>query len=351
MATLDIFNNDVFSFTSMSSSINLIPFTPMQVGGLGIFNDLPVRTTTIWVEERQGRLALIQSSPRGGPGMPMGLNRRVARNFQIPHLQIDDSVMADEIQNIRDFGSEDQVRSIEGLVAEKQAAHVESIETTIEFQRMGAIQGTVRDADLTVMVDLFTEFGITRVDGFAFDFANATVPAVLQMIDDIHLSIRTQMGGTMFNGYHAFCGHQFISELRTHDAYRSTVQRFEDGVLLNETFMQNPGNRGVQRIVFQNTIFEEYQGTVSGVDFVAPTDAHFFPLSPIIFNTYFGPAEYEETVNTLGLPRYARQWPMENSKGRFMEVQSNPLSLCLRPATLVHASSTNTPPPNGRTGP
>ena len=55
---------------------------------------------------------------------------------------------------------------------------------------------------------------------------------------------------------------------------------------------------------------------------------------PDLFITRFAPADYEETVNTMGLPRYMRQYMMPNGKGRHIEVESNPISLCTRPTAL-----------------
>jgi hypothetical protein len=49
----------------------------------------------------------------------------------------------------------------------------------------------------------------------------------------------------------------------------------------------------------------------------------------------YAPADYIETVNTKGMPRYAKQYPMPNDKGVNLEVQSNPLCYCVRPNTLV----------------
>jgi len=37
----------------------------------------------------------------------------------------------------------------------------------------------------------------------------------------------------------------------------------------------------------------------------------------------------------LGLPRYAKAIPSDNSKSVRLEMQTNPLSLCLRPRALI----------------
>ncbi len=42
-----------------------------------------------------------------------------------------------------------------------------------------------------------------------------------------------------------------------------------------------------------------------------------------------------ETVNTPGLPRYAKQARMKFDRGVELHTQSNPLPLCVRPHLLV----------------
>ncbi|MDK2124490.1 major capsid protein [Chitinimonas sp. DQS-5] len=54
-----------------------------------------------------------------------------------------------------------------------------------------------------------------------------------------------------------------------------------------------------------------------------------------LFITRFAPADYLETVNTLGLPYYAKIWPLANDKGLSLEAQSNPPNLCTRPRAVI----------------
>ena len=53
------------------------------------------------------------------------------------------------------------------------------------------------------------------------------------------------------------------------------------------------------------------------------------------FRTYFAPADFNETANTLGLPLYAKQEPRKFGRGTDLHTQSNPLPICLRPEVLV----------------
>jgi len=42
-----------------------------------------------------------------------------------------------------------------------------------------------------------------------------------------------------------------------------------------------------------------------------------------------------ETVNTMGLPLYAKSEPLPLGKGYRLEAQSNPLNLVTRPAAMI----------------
>lgn len=82
-------------------------------------------------------------------------------------------------------------------------------------------------------------------------------------------------------------------------------------------------------------MFEEYRGKVGTVNYIADNECRFFPLAvPGLFETTFAPANYIETVNTIGLPVYAKTTP--DPKGRWVDidVQSNPLVYCTRPRVL-----------------
>jgi hypothetical protein len=57
------------------------------------------------------------------------------------------------------------------------------------------------------------------------------------------------------------------------------------------------------------------------------------------FGTYFAPADFNETVNTLGQPLYAKQEPRKFDRGTDLHTQSNPLPMCHRPGVLVKLSA------------
>ena len=74
-----------------------------------------------------------------------------------------------------------------------------------------------------------------------------------------------------------------------------------------------------------------------------PADkAYFYPEGVEgLFEIYYAPADTFETVNTLGLPLYARAIPdRERDEWVRLEIESNPLPICTRPQVLRSARRT-----------
>ena len=60
-----------------------------------------------------------------------------------------------------------------------------------------------------------------------------------------------------------------------------------------------------------------------------------------LFEIYYAPADTFETVNTLGLPLYARSIPdRDRDEWVRLEIESNPLPICTRPQVLRSARRT-----------
>ena len=99
--------------------------------------------------------------------------------------------------------------------------------------------------------------------------------------------------------------------------------------------------------VFAGITFEEYRGQATDANgnarrFIAAGEAHAFPLGTVdTFATYFAPADFNETVGTLGQPLYARTIPdRDRDEWVRLEIESNPLPICTRPQVLRSARRT-----------
>lgn len=335
--SLDVFKGSAFDLRRMTAAINDAPYVPGRIGEMGIFTETPIDTTTVMIEKKNGALYLVQSAQRGAPAQQNQAELRDAIPLKTVHLPVEDRLLADEIQNVRAFGSENQLEGVQMKVDSKLATMARSLEATKEYQRIGAVKGIVYDADgSSVLYNLFTEFGITQPTEVDFDLDNATpaAGAVRKKCSAVIRSIEDALGATPYTGVQAFCSSQFFDDLVDHPECREAYQRWNEGQALRD--------RTARRSFFYAGItFEEYRGKVGSVNYIADNKAHFFATgAPDLFQMCYAPANWLETVNTLGLPLYAKATP--DPKGRWVDIdaQANPLAYCTRPATLIQGKRT-----------
>jgi len=329
----DVLNSDIFSLTSLTQAINKLPYKPGRIGQMGLFGERGITTTTVVIEEREGVLALIPTGKRGGPAQLAQAAKRKARSLVVPHLALEDTILAESIQNVRAFGTENQLESVAQVVNDRLEAMRQSHEVTLEYHRIGAIQGQILDADgTTVIYNLFSEFGVSET---TVDFVLGTATTDIRgKCLQVKRAVEDALGATVYDHIHAFCGKNWFEKFVSHTLVRDAYSRYLDGEML-----RNDPRAGFR---FAGITFEEYRGSVSGVSFINDDEARFFPVGvPGLFMTYFAPADFMETANTIGLPIYAKQERMEFDRGIKLHTQSNPLSICHRPAVLVKGTTSN----------
>lgn len=337
---LDIFNNNAFGVTRMTDAVNDLKYIPSRIQELGLFRASGVTTTTITIERIGEMLQLVKPSPRGGPGETRDMPKANLRAFTIPHFQRDWAVQADEVQGVRAYGSETQLKTVAGVVTDKMDANLGDFTMTSEHARLGAIQGNVVYADNSNL-NLFTEFGVAQAAEINFDFsaADPVDGAILNKCTGIIRATRAALGRVPFSHVHCFCGDNYFDKLLGSKEFRDTYKGWNQAQILRDSYVG--ANRGSNPIVkFGNIVFENY-GAVGEDGFgIATEKARFFPIGVTnLFRTYWAPADYIETVNTKGKRLYAKQWRMANGKGIHGEMQSNELNLCTRPKALLRAGS------------
>lgn len=325
------FHTPVFSMAALTAAINIIPNRFGRIEALGLFPDKPVRTRQILVEEQNGVLNLLPSMPPGSPGTVGRRGKRAMRSFVITHIPHDDVVLPEEVQGIRAFGSETEMETIASVMARHLQTMRNKHAITLEHLRMGALKGVILDADGSVIYDLFDEFGITPT-AINFDLGNAN-SNVKKKCADVLRHFEDNLKGEFMTGVHCLCSPEFYDALTDHvkvkDAFAYSQQR---AVLIDD---MRAG------FTFGGVTFEEYRGQATDVNgvtrrFIAAGEAHAFPLGTIdTFSTYYAPADFNETANTLGQPLYAKQEPRKFERGTDLHTQSNPLPMCHRPGVLV----------------
>jgi len=334
---LDIFkSNPAFGVIPLTDAINNVKFVPGRVGSMGLFSASSIATTAIAIEEKDGILTLVSPSPRGGPGQTVEKTGRRLRMLSVPHFEINDAVMAEEVQGVRAWGSETNVEQLMEKLAERGRIHSQSMAITEEHARVGAIKGVITYANGQT-TNLFTEFGVNQEieADWDLDNANPTAGVLRKKCAGLYRQMAAILDGLPFSGIHAFCGDAFFDDLIAHKETRETYQE-QEAAALRAGYVSNGASGSYGIFDFGGIRFENYRGYFSGTPFIGTDAVHFFPVGvPGLFRTVYAPADYNETVNTMGRRLYVKQWAMPNDKGINLDTQMNALSYCTRPKVLI----------------
>ncbi len=341
MPMLNVFQNDNFGVVPLTDAIRDITFVPGRIGEMGLFAETSVATLTVALAKKGDQIVLVAPSPRGTSGQTTDKPKASLRSFVIPHFQIDDAIMADEVQGIRAWDTESDVETVMGKVGERLAEHTQSMEATREYSRVGAVKGVVTYADGSTL-NLFTEFGVAQDAEIDLDLDNASPDEGIlrKTCAGIVRQMAGHLGGVPFGGVHCFAGDNLFDNLLQHKEVRETYKGWTEAQILRDGYI-SPNGKSYSAFEFGGIIWENYRGAVGATSFIEADKSHFFPTGvPGLFRTYYGPADYVETVNTNGRRIYAKQWEMPNGKGVNLEVQSNALDICTRPKVLLKAKRT-----------
>lgn len=325
------FEASAFSMTALTTAINILPNLYGRLERMGLMPTRPVRFRQIAIEERNGVLNLLPTMPVGAPGSVGERGKRKLRSFSLPHIPHDDVVLPEEVQGIRAFGSENETEALANVITDHLQSMRNKHAITLEHLRMGALKGVILDADGSTLYDLYSEFEITAKSvNFALGTTTTNVKSkCLEVLRHIEDNLR----GEFMTSVHALVSPEFFDQLTSHDKVVQAYERWMEGAALRDDM------RG--GFTFGGITFEEYRGQATDPDgnvrrFIAANEGHAFPMGTVeTFATYFAPADFNETANTLGRPLYAKQEPRKFERGTDLHTQANPLPMCHRPAVLV----------------
>lgn len=332
---MDIFRANAagaFSMMELTATLLDAAHVPMRIGQMGLFNSRGIRTLDVGIERQANTLVLVPTTPRGGAAYQNQRDDRSLIKVPTSRIAIEEGITADQVQSIRALGSETELRSVQEEVNQANARMSNSIEATIEFQRIGALKGLVLDADGSTLIDLYDTFGVVAQTEVAFDLANSANGALRTIVSGVIRTIEDELGNLAYTDIYAMCSSQFFDAFAANPEYRQYQ--------LNNPLAAQLAERVARRrvIEFGGVTWEEYRGRVGSTKYVDDDKCHIFPLGvPDFLLTRYAPAEWWETVNTIGLPRYASLFPDRDSPNSKMvsRVQTQILNICTRPRALV----------------
>lgn len=327
---LDVFRGDAFSLMNLTTAVNLYPQIPSMVGGMGLFKSKPVNDPRVAIEFREGKLTLVPTAARGAPGVNKTVERRKLRDFRCVHLPQMVSITADEVAGLRAFGKEAELETAKNFLNQKAQVARTDLEVTHEWQRVGAIRGNVVDADgTTVIYNYFTEFGVSQ-NTHTIDFTQSTTKVQKEIVA-AKRKAKAALGGVMITGWVTLCSPDWMDAMAGHPALVEAL-KYQNSARLREDYRDG--------IDFGGVTWQEYDGTVGVTPLIPSKKAYLIPLGvPDLFETYFAPAPYMETVGTQGLPFYMKGEDRPFGTGIDYQLQSNPLHICTRPNAIVELTT------------
>ena len=336
MAALDVFHQDIFSEIALTTAVDKFPYNPTGLGELNLFEDDPIRTTALAVELRAGKLTLVPFSERGEAGAQRTTEKRQALYFDVPRLMVSDTIYANELQNIRAFGSETELMQVETEVARRlngPTGLTSLIEYTWEYQRLAAIQGMCLDSDGSVRYNFFSEFGITQAAEVGFNLSANLEGSLRPICNNIVRSMARASKGAFLPSteVYALCGDQFWDQLTNHVDVLKTYYNWAAAEELRK-------GSAFQAMKFGGINWFNYRGSDDTTTIAVPTDkVKFFPKgAPGVFKRALAPGESFEWVNTPGKPVYVMPiFDRDRRSWWTMEAYSYPLHICTRPEVLM----------------
>ena len=341
MVSLDIFHQDPFTTIQLTAAVERVPYLPGALGDLGIFEDDPIRTTALAVEERTGVLNVIQTSQRGAPpANDRTTEQRKMRYFEVPRITEGDTIHASELQNIRAFGTESELMQVQTEVARRLSGPtglIPRVQYTMENMRLAAIQGVLTDADGSVIYNWFDEFQITQPTEVAFNLAANVEFSLRPLCNQIVRNMARAAKGafTPQTQVYAICGDAFWDAFTNHVDVVKTFYNWQAAQELRK-------GQAFEAMYFGGIYWFNYRGSDDNTTIKIPDDkVKFFPKdAPGIFRRALAPGERFEFVNTPGKEMYVIPvFDLQRNMWWRMEVYSYPLHICTRPEVLFSGRS------------
>jgi hypothetical protein len=336
---LNPFDAGGYSLAEMTQAINILPNLYTRLGQTGLFRFEGVTQRSVIIEQAEGVLNLLPSVPLGGPATVANRDTRSMRSFTVPWIPHDDAITPQDVQGVRGFGVADAADPLATVMERKLTRMRSKHAQTREFMEVNALRGIVRDGAGSTLYDYFSEFGLNRQQ---VDFALGTAGTNIQAkVREVLRLVELELKGETMSSVTALVSPEFFDKLIGHPKVEQAYQYY------SSTGAQPLREDVRRRFPFAGMVFEEYNATVTlatgATETLIPAgEGIAFPLGTMdTFVTYGAPANLIETVNTMGLPMYARQLPRMDGSAIDVKTEASILPVNKRPRLAVRIFSGN----------
>ena len=340
---IDAILNERFTSLELTLAINKRQNEYGLINSMGVFNEVGIKDRQVKIETRSQTLQIIPTSEIGTPAPaaddPDVRDVRILPTFRHAKMH---KLLAEELQGVRMFGSDDENEYVDIKVLEMLDKIQREHRQTKEFLRWGALKGDVYDADGSrLLFNTYDVMGETqKTIEYDLDDADA-VDAIQDGNDELLDYMEDEALGEIVTGVILLCSPGFIQKMQHNKAFREAYKYHAEAA--GEV---NPNRQSLRRpFEFKDAMFLRHRGsctfkkrdgTIVKHVFIPDGEAIAVPLGTNeTFETYFGPGEFMDTVNTIGQELYVKPEQMKLDMGIELHSFSYALNLVSKPRLVV----------------
>lgn len=316
---MDIYR-DYFTRENLALELAKAPFTPGRLGQLGLFETVPLTSTTLAVAEGakdSGRI--LTAIPRGAPRQVQKLDKEKVHTFVTGTYGDEGYVYADEALNARGAGASGSPE----VILDRRNRLIARLRRTADYTHE-----SLRMA--TLLTPSSTEFGNAPAS-VVIAVQTSGTKVRQEIFNKIIVPIENALDGVTFTGVHCFCSDGYWSDLIEASGIKETYLNYQAAAELRGSVTQS--------FVFGGVTFERYRGTSSVK--ITDNEAYAFPVGVEgLFIQGFAPNDTMESVGdgALGMPYYLGSMPIKGSQGTKaieISIQTHPKMVCGRPKAIL----------------
>lgn len=333
--------------TDFSDAVFEIPNQFSLISDLGLFTSYNIGSTTVTFDKIESGRMLVPATSRGTHGVVKGQDDSV-KPFQLSttfHKYVD-GYGKDDILNYRKPNTAADMETRDAIRLEKFSKLRGDLALTHEFMRLSALTGVTVDGYGNTLVDMFSEFGVTREEtNFLLGTATSKVSSSLRGATR-SVASAAKMGMAIAKPY-IICSDEFFDAYVDHadvaERYasyqNSGVQRLRDGLLEIRDWgsISMFEDRDVTIIAY-NPEFTLIDGSTVQV-FTGKEGTMVVPNAQGLYREYFAPSDRGDDFN--GAELFAFEDTREKGTGYDLEVQSDSLFMLTKPLVAHRVYSSN----------
>jgi len=310
---------DYFTRENLVRSLDKTNYVPGRLGELGLFETVPLTSTTFAIEEAALNTGKIMTViPRGGVRERSSLNKRKVHTFTTESYGDQGSVYADEVLNARGAGVTGAAEVLQYRRDQTVSVLRETADLTFESKRMACLvsPSSSEFGSAPAAVTIAVQTDATKVRQEIFN----------KLVKPIESALK----GIRYTGIRVLCEDGFWAELIENDQIRKTYLNWQAAAELRGDTTES--------FAYGNVMWERYRGT-SDIN-ITSNRAIAFPVGVKgLFFQGFAPNDTLESVGqgALGQPYYLGSSEIKDSqgiKGWEISLQSHFKMICGRPAAI-----------------